>query len=195
MKILIAVPTFETITNECFQSIYDLDKGNNDVEFKYIKGYDCAVARNKIVKHALEDDYDYTLMVDSDIVLPKSALKTYLLDPAPIVLGLYPKKFTTSHETNVFKDNSVDYIERFTYTDLPDERRFPVKGGGFGCAFIHSDVFKHLKYPYFEYHIYNYGAFLSEDLYFCTKAREEGYTIWADSTIRCGHSVRITQYD
>lgn len=195
MKILVAVPTFETITPECFSSIFDLDKDGMDVDFVSVKGYDCAIARNKIVEKSLKGQYDYTLMVDSDIVLPKTTLKTLLSDPAPIILGLYPKKLTTTHETNLFKDTGQDYKVRFTYDDLPEEPRFQVKGGGFGCTLIHRDVLRDLRYPYFQYVIYEYGAFLSEDLYFCTKARELGYTIWADSRIRCGHSVRITRYD
>lgn len=195
MKLLIAVPTFENIMPEAFDAIYALDECDNDVDFKFVKGYDCAKARNKIVEAALEGEYDYTLMVDSDIVLPQNTLKIFLSNPCPIIMGLYPKKNTKSGETNVFKDNGKDYKERYLYSDLPEDPRFTVKGGGFGCTLIHSEVLRQLEYPYFHYLIYKYGEFLSEDLYFCSKARGAGYTIWADSRVRCGHVVRRIQYE
>ena len=78
MKILVAVPTFENITAETFKSIYDLDAHGHELSFEYVKGYDCARARNDIGKKTIEGGYDYVLMVDSDIILPKDALKNLL---------------------------------------------------------------------------------------------------------------------
>lgn len=195
MKILIAVPTFENILPETYKSIYDLDAAGNELDFMFTRGYDCAKARNAIVQDSLKGGYDYTLMVDSDIVIPKNTLKTFLSDPCPIIMGIYPKKNSITGETNITKDGTKNYSERYTYADLPVDSRFPVKGGGFGCTLIHQDVFKHLKYPYFHYVIYDYGAFLSEDYYFCTQARAAGYTIWADTRVRCGHAIRQIKYE
>lgn len=195
MKILIAVPTFENILPECFQSIYDLDKDGHDVHFEFVKGYDCAKARNMIVKTAIEGGYDYTLMVDSDIVLPPDTLKIFLSDPCPIIMGLYPKKRTANSETTLVKPDAKDNNNRYFYHTLPKEQRFPIRAGGFGCVLIHKDVFKHLSYPYFLFEVHKYGTFLSEDYYFCKKAREAGYTIWADSRVRCGHVVKSIQYE
>ena len=46
-KILIAVPTFENIKPECFKSIYGLTNPKDfNLYFDYVKGYDCACARN-----------------------------------------------------------------------------------------------------------------------------------------------------
>ena len=74
-KILIAVPTFESIKPECFKSIYGLIRPEGySLYFDYVAGYDCAKARNQIAKNAMAGDYDYVLMVDSDIQLPSDAL-------------------------------------------------------------------------------------------------------------------------
>ena len=40
--ILIAVPTFENIYPDTFKSIYDLDIEGHDVQFEFVRGYDCA---------------------------------------------------------------------------------------------------------------------------------------------------------
>ena len=89
MKILIAVPTFENIYPDTFKSIYDLDKGDNNVSFEFVRGYDCATARNHIVQMAINRDVDYVLMVDNDVVLPKDILSVLLDDAKDVCLGYY----------------------------------------------------------------------------------------------------------
>ena len=92
-KILIAVPTFETIKPECFKSIYGLTNPKEfNIYFDYVKGYDCARARNEIAKLAIKHDFDYVLMVDSDVSVPKDAIVKLLECETDIALGWYFKK-------------------------------------------------------------------------------------------------------
>ena len=48
MKILIAVPTFESIFPDTYKSIFDMDKGGHEVLWEFVRGYDCATARNRM---------------------------------------------------------------------------------------------------------------------------------------------------
>lgn len=194
MKILIAVPTFENIAPETFKSVYDLDKAAHAVVFEYVKGYDCAKARNMISKRAISGEYDYVLMVDSDMVIPSNALTLMLESTSDLVLGCYPHKNSTDHEVELFADQK-DYKTRLRYPDLPEGERIPVKGGGFGCALINVRIYKKLKYPYFKYVSYDNGTYLSEDLYFCSALRRAGGKIEADTRVRCGHIMKRTVYD
>ena len=89
MKILIAIPTFETIYPDTYRSVWNLDKGEHEVIFDSVKGYDCATARNKIAQKALDAGADYVLMVDNDVVLPQDALMRLLDDPVQVCLGYY----------------------------------------------------------------------------------------------------------
>ena len=68
MRILIAVPTFENIYPDTFKSIYDLNTSGHDVIFEFVRGYDCATARNRIAQTAIDTNTDYVLMVDNDVV-------------------------------------------------------------------------------------------------------------------------------
>lgn len=194
MSILIAVPTFETIMPECFKSIYGLRASKYNPMFDYVKGYDCATARNAIAKEAIEYGFEYVLMIDSDVVVPNETLDC-MLDPATdIVLGLCPRKNTNIGRVEVYKDSGPDYTDFYTYGTLPPENRFRIKGGGFACALIKTDVFKEMKYPYFKYVEYANGTALSEDLYFCSEAKTAGFKIYADKRVRCGHAARYIQY-
>ena len=199
MKILIAVPTFENIQPEVFKAIYDLDKGEHDVDFDFTKGYDTAIARSRIAKKALDSGYDYTMMIDSDTIVPADALMN-LLDPeADVVLGCCPRKNSKNRLSALctLKDNptGAGYHVSLSYDDLQGTERIKLKGGGFACALIRTDIFSSLKYPYFRYQEYGNGAVLSEDYYFCHQVSLEGYEIWADPRVKCGHLARYYQYE
>lgn len=196
MKILIAVPTFENITAETFKSIYDIQRNHNyDITFDYVKGYDCAVARNKIAKKAMNEGYKYVLMVDSDIIVPPDVLEKLLEYPVDVCFGLYPHKNTKDGEAEIFKQNKGDFTERFRYKELTDKVRVDVKGGGFGCVLINTAVFIYLNYPWFQYVSYENGTYLSEDLYFCERAEFAGFKIQADARVKCGHLFKHFQYE
>lgn len=86
MKILLAVPTFENIYPDTFKSIYELDKAGHEVMFEFVRGYDCATARNRIAQKSLDMEADYVLMVDNDVVLPNDALHNLLDHPKKYAL-------------------------------------------------------------------------------------------------------------
>ena len=88
-KVLVAVPTFENIYPDTFKSIYDLDVSVHNVGFEFVRGYDCATARNRIAQIAIDRKADFVLMVDNDVVLPKDALQNLLDDRKDVTLGIY----------------------------------------------------------------------------------------------------------
>ena len=198
IRILIAVPTFENISPETFKSIYNLDKTQNMiVDFDFVKGYDCARARNMIANRAVKEGYHYVLMIDSDIIIPTYTLIKMLKDPSPVCLGCYPRKNTKNGTFEIFKAGQKDYVDTFNYKELTRmSGKIEVKGGGCGCALIDVDVFKNLalSYPYFKYVEYNNKSRLSEDCYFCSNVRKAGYKIYAETDVLCGHSVKGFQW-
>lgn len=194
MKILVAVPTFENITPETFKSIYALRTGEHTVHFDFVKGYDCAIARNRIAEKTLEGDYDAVLMVDSDTIIPEDTLERFLQSPVDICFGLCPRKNTTEKKTTAYKIGTPNYEDPYTYDEL-NLSRLEVKGCGCACVLIMADVFRKLKYPWFKYVAYENHSFLSEDYYFCEEATKAGYILWADTRVRCGHLTRSFQYE
>ena len=212
MKILIAVPTFENIYPDTFKSIYDLDTDGHECKFEFIRGYDCATARNKIVQRSLDLGVDYVLMVDNDVVLPKNVLKILLEDPVDVCLGYYAHRGADnlySGRTSVCKLKDRDGKTYFNYPleseytakemnvmRVRGEHKIRIHGGGMGCAFIKVDVFRRLKYPWYDWVNYNdkHRGMLSEDLYFCEQCRSIGLPIYTDSRAECGHLLRHVQW-
>ena len=194
MKILIAVPTFETIQPEVFRAIYNLRPAGHELSFDFVKGYDCAVARNRIGVFAQDGGYDYVLMVDSDTIIPPDALELMLDTPVDICLGVCPRKNTDEKKTAMIKMGDPSYHDSYFYPELP-EGKTKIKGGGFACALVRTYVFTALDYPYFQYVTNEDCSTLSEDFYFCQNASMMGFDIWMDPRVRCGHLARYYQYE
>lgn len=201
MNLLIAVPTFENIDPQVFKAIYDLDKSPVDIcDFEFVKGYDCARARNLIAKKAMKGAYDFVLMVDSDTIIPPDTLALFFeSEPSDVVLGIYPRKNMT-RKTEIF---SSDYSasSQYGYNELEQLRdhhgikRVRVKGGGLGCALVRTSVFSKIHMPYFLYVCYPDGSILSEDLYFCNKVIDAGGKVTVDTRVYCGHVMKSVKYE
>lgn len=212
MRILIAVPTFETIYPDTYKSIWDMDKGGHECLFESVRGYDVATARNRIAQKSLNLKADYVLMVDNDVTLPKDALVKLLENAKGVNLGYY------AHRGNDNRYNGRTCICRLkdkygkAYYHYPLESEYTseemhgmaeagttkieVHGGGMGCALISTEVFRKTDYPWYDW--VNYGdanrGMLSEDLYFCSLCRASGIPIYADVRVGCGHLFRYTQW-
>ena len=212
MKILIAVPTFESIYPDTFKSIYDLDTSGHDVSFEYVRGYDCATARNRIAQMALDKKTDYVLMVDNDVVLPKDALINLLENPVDVCLGFYAHRDSDNHyrgrscvcklyDENGNKHFNYPLESEYTADELKELKdagkyRVQIHGGGMGCAFIKTSVFNRVNYPWYDWVNYanEHRGMLSEDLYFCEGCRKNGIPIYTDTRVNCGHILRHIQY-
>ena len=211
MRILIAVPTFENIYPDTYKSIWDMDKDEYDCIFEYVRGYDCATARNKIVRRAIDHGVDYVFMVDNDVVLPEDVLIRMLEDPRDVRLGYYAHRNEDNLYTgrvNVCKKKDQYGKDYFNYP-LESEytaeelkvmynkgiRKLLIHGGGMGCALIKTDVFHRTKYPWYDWVNYANGkGMLSEDLYFCENCRKNNIPIFTDTAASCGHIMRHVQW-
>lgn len=212
MKILVAVPTFETIYPDTYKSIWDMDKCGHEVLFEFVRGYDCATARNHIAQKAIDLNTHYVLMVDNDVSVQKDALLNLLDNAKDVCLGYYAHRNADNKytgRTSVCKltapdgSNYYNYPLESEYTaeelqNLANEGQTKVKihGGGMGCALIKTDVFTRTSYPWYDW--VNYGdanrGMLSEDLYFCELCRSHKIEIYTDTRVGCGHMFRYVQW-
>jgi glycosyltransferase involved in cell wall biosynthesis len=188
-KILIAIPNKNLIEADTFKSIYDLEVPDGyETVFQYFYGYQVEQVRNLIADWVIKGPYDYLFAVDSDISFPPDTLKKMLAHNKDMVTGLYIQRIPGKHCIEVMRRNEHGGVSHVPWEELKGRGLVEVDSCGFGCVLVKKDVFTSIEYPHFLYKsALDHRYTISEDVYFCLKAREKGKQIWADTTILCGH--------
>ena len=206
IKVLITVPVFERICKETLKSIYNLIVPDNVMaEFNFTPGYTVSQARNRQIAESLAGGYDYTLFVDSDIILPQNLLVNLLKANSDVATGWYIKKIPDGPKiTEIYSRTRFDDFP----VNVPQEELMQQAGGrvvpigacGFGATLVKNSALVALKE--FEGHWFEFieerspadGKLTftcSEDLAFCRRLAEKGKTMVCDTSLRCFH---IGQY-
>ena len=180
-QILIAIPTNASIEPETFKSIYNLEMPEGvKTHFEFFFGYQVDQIRNLIAEWG--KNYDYTFWVDSDIILPKDALIKLYESNKDIVSGVYMQRKHAKQILELYNEAG-----NIPHNEL-EHGLMEVRGCGFGCVLVKGNVFNEMEYPHFKYKsALNHDHTYSEDVYFCDRAREKGFKIWADTTLICEH--------
>lgn len=191
MKILLAIPSARYIETECVTSLFEMEK-TGDIELFIPKSYSVDVGRNIIAKYAQENEFDYIMWVDSDMILPKNTLVRLLSHDKDIVAGVYSYKVLGNKEivAKRFQDETREEYDNLTIKEIKESSGLiEVDGFGFGCVLTKVSVFNEIPYPWFIY-----TQEMGEDIFFCRKAQNEEYKLWLDSDVICGH-VGTINYD
>ena len=116
-KILIGTPTYENhVMINYHRSIMALQEFAilNKINIKYILGtHDALIPRmrNNIIKHFIENDYDYLMFIDSDIsFVPQDVLHMIYLSETTdmkVMVGAYPKKEIAWNQIQKAMDNEL----------------------------------------------------------------------------------------
>lgn len=160
-----------------------------------------SAARNGIVEEFLRlpEEVEYLFMFDDDMVIPVGTVDAMTFRQLPFLSGLctrktYPYTPVPSIAAPVTK-TGVQFgeitEEYHTLTSLvPDSGVHEVHGTGGACLCLRRDLLKALDPPWFKFE----GG--GEDLYFCRKVRQAGYTVAVDTHIRPGHvGEHVATYD
>lgn len=204
-------PNVPTVT---VMSLMELGWGNRVQEAKDAHGFDgidlawsqsfprVDALRDFIVEKALEHDLGYThvLFLDADMVWPTDVLLKMLKHhDQGIVSGLYHLKGGDYAPVALGNGKQEDGAHHTVYEHDRDYRMTgnalrPQQVVGMGCTLIPLEVFKAIgPRPWFHYENDGDGwPLVSEDVPFCRKARESGYAIWLDPTVKCGHLTTHT---
>lgn len=186
-KILIAIPTAKYIESETFKSIYDLEIPEGyKVEFQFFHGYVIDQIRNLIADWVVKG-YDYLFSVDSDIILPKNALKKLLEHDRDIVSGIYRQR-KDQQIIEIYGHTESGGVSNIPFHLLENKGVVRIAACGFGCVLVKKQVLEKVGYPQFEYYsALDHKNTVSEDVDFCMKAINKGFKVWADTDLICDH--------
>ena len=193
MKILVAVPCMDQIAARFAQCLTTLQKVG-EVSISFIVGSLIYDARNNICKQALQMEADYIMWFDADMIFPPDTMvrmmKTMEEHPeVDILTGLYfrrsqPFSPVLFSQLELNDQGGCDFKD---YNEYPNEL-FEIAGCGFGCVLMKTDCLLDIAgaeggAPIWFSPMGNVG----EDCAFCMRARENGYRIFCDPTVKLGH--------
>lgn len=192
MKLLIGVPTLDYIHVEFMQCLMKLllklkDDGIAfDVDIE--SGTLVYFARDRIANKAINEGYTHVLWLDSDMVFNENILDDLMFCGEKFVSGIYHAR-RKGYASTIFKSIELNGLERFE--EYPREA-FRIAGCGFGCVLVDTEVLKAVAMK-------NGTCFtplkdLGEDIAFCKRAQDLGYTLWCEPSVVCGHIGHITIY-
>jgi len=145
--------------------------------------------RNLIAIDFLETDADFLLTIDSDTVPTVNPLKLIEHD-LDIVGGVYPAWKETGYiwlAVNKQRDGSFKHVKKNNRNGLVE-----VDALGAGCMLIKRKVLEDIKCPFLDKIDPVVGnRSLGHDLYFCERAKEKGFKVYADWDVICDHYKEI----
>ena len=193
-KTLIAVPSHDYVHADFTRSLMELDKPDG-TGFAIITNTLIYTARNLIAQNAIKAGFDQVLWLDADMTFPHDTLTwldgTMQINDLDLVTGLYftrkePIVPTLQKEIHwqIKEDGWVEGGATL-YRDYPKDQLFEIGGCGFGCVLTSARLLKRMigKFGSPFYPLMGMG----EDTTFCFRATQDGFHLFCDSRIKCGH--------
>ena len=197
MKTMIAVPCMDTMQTEFVQSLVRL-KHKGEVRHDFLSCSLIYKARTDLGLHAIMNNADFVLWIDSDMVFPEDLLIDLLADMEgrDIVSGVCHMRrppFAPVLYSKLRQGMTPGENEAEKLLDYPRDRIFQVEGCGFGCVMMRTNVLQAVVDKYHDLFapLPGYG----EDLSFCIRARGCGYDIHVDPKIQVGHKASVIVTD
>jgi hypothetical protein len=142
--------------------------------------------------------YDYMMWIDSDIVFRPEQFYTLLGHKKDIISGIYMmeggRNFAAVKKWDKEFFAKHGYFEFMTIEDTKTQGLVEVDYSGLGFMLVKHGVFESLEYPWFRPIFHTIGTatdFSSEDVSFCTLAKQKGYSIYVDPSVRVGHEKKV----
>jgi len=152
-------------------------------------------ARNKIASKALEQNADYLLFLDDDMVFKPDLLVNLLKHDKDIVGGLTFLR-TEPHEPSFYMRNSDGETFNPIYMWKPKDL---VKCDAIGMAatLIKKSVFEKMyESSKKKFNVWGFFEGYAEDLNFCSKATMLGFDVFCDTSQLVGHiTTKIIMYE
>ena len=191
MKLLIAVPTLESVPVDFMESLMDLachlKDGGVDFKLKIEAGTLVYFARENLARWAIANRYTHVLWLDSDMVFHEEIVEGLQFCGKDIVTGIAHSRrppFSSCLFTEIYPG-----VEKFK-GEYP-KQAFKVAACGMACVLMSVKVLDAVYNKFGNmFQPLNEPLTYGEDVAFCWRAQQCGFDIWAEPTVRVGHVGR-----
>lgn len=148
-------------------------------------------SRNILRQKVLDSGYDYFFSLEQDVMPPKDVIQRLLKHDKKIITGVYfsPKfrqgklKLTPLIWGGYNKEKKLMHYLNTKFI-LGFNGLLKVCACGLGCVLIHKSVLEQVSFRYVK------GEDGFDDVYFCIDARNKGFDIFTDASIKCQHLLK-----
>lgn len=195
MRLLIAVPSLDYIHADFVKSLIGLQEqlraDNIDFKTEILTGTLVYIARDKLACKAINEGFTHVLWFDADMLFTPNTFNDLYEAGKDFVAGVFHSR-RPGYVSCIFKNlDTLRTLERYKDGQYPRDT-FEIAGCGFGCVLISVEVLKavqqHFKTCFLPM------ADWGEDLAFCKRARELGFKIYCEPTVRVGHIGHVAIY-
>lgn len=197
-QVCVLVPVGGAVEQGCENGLRALEQLGYTV--RRVRGFSAIdQGRNVMASAALRDGFLATMWIDSDVAFEPGDVEKLREHNLPIVCGIYPKKKRRELACHLMPGSEAVmfgqagglleikyagagflYVRADAYHTMQQQLRLPLCNEHFGEAIV----------PYFQPLVTEEDGkrwYLAEDYAFCHRARQCGYSIVADTTIRLRH--------
>jgi glycosyltransferase involved in cell wall biosynthesis len=142
-----------------------------------------ASARSDALRLARDIEAEALLFIDSDMEFQPDLYRRLLAVDADIACGLFWTKRIPSFPTVMRKIKMADDSDSLTHI-IPDGKVHEIDACGMAATLIRKNV---IQSDRFEYPAFKHLGSIGEDYFFCLHARDAGFTIKCDTSIKVAH--------
>jgi len=183
-EVLVAILTRETVTTKWAIGFRQLSFPGTAT---FLTGMPFDHARNSACENILKSTFTWLFFLDDDIVCPPDTVLRLMAHNKDIISGLYFRRSPPLAPVMMrLEGEKANFITQFKTGDIV-EADFV----GAGCLLIHRRVIEKVQYPWFDWRVDRRDLAghkrCSEDFAFCESARQAGFKIYVDTSIKCDH--------
>ena len=192
MRLLIAIPTMDTVPVQFLQSLTALERKlmRDGVNFEecIISGTLVYMARDKLAGKAINEGFSHVLWLDSDMVFNDKLLEDLQMCKKSFVSCCYNGR-RPGFPSCIFKSIDLTHVERFE--EYPREP-FEIEGCGFGAVLMETEILRQVMLNFKT--AFTPLPSLGEDIAFCFRARDLGFKLYAEPNVQLGHVGHLVVY-
>jgi hypothetical protein len=183
-KLAVLVPCRDMLHagfSKCLVELVKLNTMNGiDTHVVYDASTVLLTQRARLAAEAQTIGAEYMLWLDSDMVFPPTTALRLLAHNEPVVACNYIRRQLPAK--GVAYESIGDWENPLPFE--PQDELVPVEGIGMGCMLVKTSILQEIPKPWFEFHwTEESNDHLGEDMDFCMKMAEAGYTVKVDTNL------------
>ena len=146
-------------------------------------------SRNKLKNYFLNNYYDYFLSLEQDVVPPKDVIQKLMKHDKDICSGLYFKEKDNELIPIMYVPYKDEFAKLLKFEEIPENELVEVITSGLGCVLIKRKVLENIEFRYEK------DKEPWDDVWFCEDARQKGFKVYVDTSVRCKHFIKGMKWD